>query len=127
MTHHLRDIFLVKCQKHAFFSNKREVNVYCYAFLHVLKRDTCMKKLKINFFLVSCPLVLCPLVSCTKMPWLEPCYRTGFFLTENIIMDICPPSSGDASPSFYDNTVMRRAWLKTTEFFCSGFPHRHDR
>jgi hypothetical protein len=39
----LREIFLVKCQKQAFSFNKREAKVYCYAFLHVLKRDTCIK------------------------------------------------------------------------------------
>jgi hypothetical protein len=39
----LREIFLVKCQKQAFFFNKREAKVNCYAFLHVLKRDTCIK------------------------------------------------------------------------------------
>jgi hypothetical protein len=39
------EIFLVKCQKQAFSFNKREAKreVYCYAFLHVLKRDTCIK------------------------------------------------------------------------------------
>jgi hypothetical protein len=43
MTHPLREIFLVKCQKQAFSFNKREAEVYCYAFLHVLKRDACIK------------------------------------------------------------------------------------
>jgi hypothetical protein len=44
MTRRLWEIFLVKCQKQAFsFFNKREAKVYCYAFLHVLKRDTCIK------------------------------------------------------------------------------------
>jgi hypothetical protein len=43
MTHRLREIFLVKCQKQAFSFNKKEAKVYCYAFLHVLKRDTCIK------------------------------------------------------------------------------------
>jgi hypothetical protein len=33
----------VKCQKQAFSFNKREAKVYFYAFLHVLKRDTCIK------------------------------------------------------------------------------------
>jgi hypothetical protein len=32
-----------KCQKQAFSFNEREAKVYCYAFLHVLKRDTCIK------------------------------------------------------------------------------------
>jgi hypothetical protein len=36
-------IFLVKCQKQAFSFNKREVKMYCNAFLHVFKRDTCIK------------------------------------------------------------------------------------
>jgi hypothetical protein len=57
----------VKCQKQAFSFNKREAKVYCYAFLHVLKRDPCIKHeknyLKQFFFLVY---------ACTKMPWLEP-------------------------------------------------------
>jgi hypothetical protein len=39
----LGEIILVKCQKQAFSFNKREAKVYCYAFLHVLKRDTCIK------------------------------------------------------------------------------------
>jgi hypothetical protein len=43
MTHRLGEIFLVKCQKQAFSFNKREAKVYCFAFLHVLKRDTCIK------------------------------------------------------------------------------------
>jgi hypothetical protein len=43
MTRHLGEIFLVKCQKQAFSFNKREAKVYCYALLHVLKRDTCIK------------------------------------------------------------------------------------
>jgi hypothetical protein len=30
-------------QKQAFSFNKGEAKVYCYAFLHVLKRDTCIK------------------------------------------------------------------------------------
>jgi hypothetical protein len=56
----LREIFLVKCQKQAFSFNKREAKVYCYAFLHVLKRDTCITHernfvfLNFKFFLVSC-------------------------------------------------------------------------
>jgi hypothetical protein len=43
MTRRLGEIFLVKCQKQAFSFLKREAKVYCYAFLHVLKRDTCIK------------------------------------------------------------------------------------
>jgi hypothetical protein len=43
MTRRLREIFLEKCQKQAFSFNKREAKVYCYAFLHVLKIDTCIK------------------------------------------------------------------------------------
>jgi hypothetical protein len=39
------EIFLVKCQKQAISFNKREAKVYSYAFLHVLKRDTCIKKI----------------------------------------------------------------------------------
>jgi hypothetical protein len=42
MTCHLGEILLVKNQKQAFSFNKREAKVYCYAFLHVLKRDTCI-------------------------------------------------------------------------------------
>jgi hypothetical protein len=38
MTHRLGEIF-VKCQRQAFSFNKRETKVYCYAFLHVLKRE----------------------------------------------------------------------------------------
>jgi hypothetical protein len=34
------EIFLVKCQKQAFSFNKREAEMYCYAFPPVLKRDT---------------------------------------------------------------------------------------
>jgi hypothetical protein len=47
MTRSLGEIFLVKCQKQAFSFNKREAKVYCYAFLHVLKRDTCIKHEKL--------------------------------------------------------------------------------
>jgi hypothetical protein len=36
----------VKCQKQAFSFNKSEAKVYCYAFLHVLKRDTFIKHAK---------------------------------------------------------------------------------
>jgi hypothetical protein len=43
MTRRLREIFLAKCQKQAFSFNKREAKLYCYAFMHVLKRDTCIK------------------------------------------------------------------------------------
>jgi hypothetical protein len=43
MTRRLWEIFLVKCQKQAFSFNKREAKVYCYVFLYVLKRDTCIK------------------------------------------------------------------------------------
>jgi hypothetical protein len=43
MIHRLWEIFLVKCQKQTFSFNKREAKVYCYAFLHVLTRDTCIK------------------------------------------------------------------------------------
>jgi hypothetical protein len=52
MTRLLGEIFLVKCQKQAFSFNQREAKVYCYAFLHVLKRDTCIKheKTKQNNF-----------------------------------------------------------------------------
>jgi hypothetical protein len=61
MTRRLREIFfsevsktvLVKCQKQAFSFNKREAKVHCYAFVHVLKRDTCIKHEKIIFILVS--------------------------------------------------------------------------
>jgi hypothetical protein len=49
MTHCLREIFLVKCQKEAFSFNKREAKVYCYAFLHDLKIDTCIKHEQIFF------------------------------------------------------------------------------
>jgi hypothetical protein len=78
MTRRLGEIFLVKCQKQAFSFNKREAKVYCYAFLHVLKRDACIIHEKLFFFLFF-------LVSCVpaggarvlarhaKMPWLEPC------------------------------------------------------
>jgi hypothetical protein len=31
----LGEIFLVKCQQHAFSFNKGEAKVYCYAFMHV--------------------------------------------------------------------------------------------
>jgi hypothetical protein len=55
------EIFSVKCQKQAFSFNKREAKVYCYAFLHALKRDIINmhkheKTIKTNFFffLVSC-------------------------------------------------------------------------
>jgi hypothetical protein len=44
ITRRLWEIFLMKCQKQAFSFNKREAKVYCYAFLHVLKRDTCIKQ-----------------------------------------------------------------------------------
>jgi hypothetical protein len=59
MSLRLWEIFLVKCQKQAFSINKREAKVYCYAFLHVLKKDTCIKHEKTifkknNYFLVSC-------------------------------------------------------------------------
>jgi hypothetical protein len=54
MTHRLREIFFVKCQKQSFSFNKREAKVYCYAFLHVLKRNTCIKHEEKIFFLVSC-------------------------------------------------------------------------
>jgi hypothetical protein len=49
---HLGEIFLVKCQKQAFSFNKRKAKVYCYAFLHVLKRERYMHKTwkKIIFF-----------------------------------------------------------------------------
>jgi hypothetical protein len=52
MTRCLGEIFLVNCQKQAFSFNKREAKVYCYAFLHVLKRDACIKHEKtiLNFF-----------------------------------------------------------------------------
>jgi hypothetical protein len=49
MTHRLWEIFLVKCQKQAFSFNKREAKVYCYAFLHVFKRDTSIKYEKTIF------------------------------------------------------------------------------
>jgi hypothetical protein len=42
----------VKCQKQAFSFNKREAKVYFYAFLHVLKRDTCINHEENFFFLV---------------------------------------------------------------------------
>jgi hypothetical protein len=48
MTCRLGKIFLVKCQKQAFSFNKWEAKVYCYAFLHVLKRDTCINHEKTN-------------------------------------------------------------------------------
>jgi hypothetical protein len=79
MTRRLREIFLVKCQKQAFSFNKREANVYCYAFLHVLKRDTCIKHEKT--ILKKLKFHACrrrPLGSArvpawyAKMPWLEP-------------------------------------------------------
>jgi hypothetical protein len=50
MTAVFGEIFLVKCQKQAFSFNKREAKVYCYAFLHVLKRDTCIMHEKPIFF-----------------------------------------------------------------------------
>jgi hypothetical protein len=97
MTHHLGEIFLVKCQKQAFSFNKREAKVYCYGFLHVLilKRDTCIhvkheKTIKKNkktilffyfYFLVSCVPAggacvpaggACVPAQHAKIPWLEP-------------------------------------------------------
>jgi hypothetical protein len=53
MTRRLGEIFLVKCQKQAFYFNKREAKVYCYAFMHVLKRDACIKHEKT--ILKKCP------------------------------------------------------------------------
>jgi hypothetical protein len=47
----LWEIFLVKCQKQAFSFNKREAKVYCYAFLHVLKRDSLDRELNQFVFL----------------------------------------------------------------------------
>jgi hypothetical protein len=66
-------------QKQAFSFNKREAKVYCYAFLHVLKRDTCIKHEKtikkkfFLFFLVSCVPAGSARVPArhAKMPWLE--------------------------------------------------------
>jgi hypothetical protein len=43
----------VKCQKQEFSFNKRDAKVYCYAFLHVLKRDTCIKYEKNIIFFYS--------------------------------------------------------------------------
>jgi hypothetical protein len=40
------DIFS-EVSKQAFSFNKREAKVYCYAFLHVLKRDTCIQHEKL--------------------------------------------------------------------------------
>jgi hypothetical protein len=93
MTCHLGEIFLVKCQKQAFSFNKKEEKVYyCYALLHVLKRDACIKhektkKNKKNFKLpifelhfliiktglcISSDFVTWWRARPTKMPWLEP-------------------------------------------------------
>jgi hypothetical protein len=61
MTRRLREIFLVEWQKQAFSFNKSEAKVYCYAFLHVLKRDTCIKheknkkRLQVAVFLYTFP------------------------------------------------------------------------
>jgi hypothetical protein len=78
MTRHLWEIFLVKCQKQAFSFNKKEAKVYCYAFLHVLKSDTCIKhektiikKLKIFCLLHAGGAHV--LAQQAKMPWPEPC------------------------------------------------------
>jgi hypothetical protein len=54
------EICLVKCQKQALSFNKREAKVYCYAFPHVLKRDTCIKH-ENNYLKKN-----------AKMPWPEP-------------------------------------------------------
>jgi hypothetical protein len=82
MTRRLREIFLVKCQKQAFSFIKREAKVYCYAFLHVLKRDTCIKHEKLSkkksvFFSFmragSTPLGGTRMMAWyAKLPWLEP-------------------------------------------------------
>jgi hypothetical protein len=71
MTHRLGETFLVKCQKQAFSFNKREPKVYCYAFLHLLKRDTCIKHEK------TCVPAGSTHVPArhAKMPWLEPSGR----------------------------------------------------
>jgi hypothetical protein len=61
MTRRLGEIFLVKCQKQAFSFNKSEAKVYCYPFLHVLKRymhKTCRRHTRVG--------------PAPKMPWLEP-------------------------------------------------------
>jgi hypothetical protein len=71
-TRRLREIFLVKCQKQTFSFNKRE------AFLHVLKRDTCIKheKTKKKFMQAAhvCRSARVP-ARHAKMPWLDPCNR----------------------------------------------------
>jgi hypothetical protein len=56
MTRRLGEIFLVKCQKQEFSFNKREAKVYCYTFLHLLKRDTFIKHEEIKKKKVSCVL-----------------------------------------------------------------------
>jgi hypothetical protein len=54
MTHRLGEIFLVKCQIQAFSFNIREAKVYCYAFLHVLKRDAFIKHEKFQYCVNPC-------------------------------------------------------------------------
>jgi hypothetical protein len=54
--------------------------VYCYAFLHVLKRDTCIKQEKtkkkyfliFNFSFMHASSARVP-ARHAKIPWLEPC------------------------------------------------------
>jgi hypothetical protein len=72
----LKSAFLVKCQKQAFFFNKREAKVYCYAFLHVLKRymhKTWRKNVKRSFMRAGRPAGGARVPARHgKMPWLEP-------------------------------------------------------
>jgi hypothetical protein len=68
----------VKCQKQAFSFNKREAKVYCYAFLHVLKRDTCIKHEKtilrnLFFSFMRAGGAGVP-ARYAKIPWVEPCH-----------------------------------------------------